>query len=44
MDLNELKEQTGVIIRKLDKSIKGFPKNKLAQVDETNEGLLISLA
>ena len=43
MDLNELKEQTGLSNKKWDKAIKGLTKNKLARVEKTEEGLLVSL-
>ena len=43
MDLNVLKEQTGLSNKKWDKAIKGLTKNKLARVEKTEEGLLVSL-
>jgi len=43
IDLNELKEQTGLSNKKWDKAIKGLTKNKLAQVEKTDAGLLVSL-
>ena len=43
MDLNELKDQTGLSNKKWDKAIKGLTKNKLAKVEKTAEGLLVSL-
>ena len=43
MDLNELKEQTGLSNKKWDKAIKGLTKNKLAKVEKTEEGLFVSL-
>jgi len=43
IDLNELKEQTGLSNKKWDKAIKGLTKNKLAKVEKTEEGLLVSL-
>jgi lysyl-tRNA synthetase class 2 len=43
IDLNELKEQTGLSNKKWDKAIKGLTKNKLARVEKTDEGLLVSL-
>ncbi len=43
VDLNELKAQTGLSNKKWDKAIKGLTKNKLARVEKTNAGLLVSL-
>jgi len=43
IDLNELKAQTGLSNKKWDKAIKGLTKNKLAKVEKTEEGLLVSL-
>ena len=43
IDLNALKEQTGLSNKKWDKAIKGLTTNKLAKVDNTNEGLFVSL-
>ncbi len=43
IDLNELKGQTGLSNKKWDKAIKGLTKNKLARVEKTDEGLLVSL-
>ena len=43
IDLNELKEQTGLSNKKWDKAIKGLTKNKLARVEKTEEGLFVSL-
>jgi len=43
IDLNELKGQTGLSNKKWDKAIKGLTKNKLAKVEKTNAGLLVSL-
>ena len=43
MDLNALKEQTGLSNKKWDMAIKGLTKNKLARVEKTEEGLLVSL-
>ena len=34
IDLNELKEQTGLSNKKWDKAIKGLTKNKLAKVEK----------
>jgi lysyl-tRNA synthetase class 2 len=44
IDLNELKGQTGLSNKKWDKAIKGLTKNKLAKVEKTDAGLLVSLA
>ena len=43
IDLNELKGQSGLSNKKWDKAIKGFTQNKLAKVDKTGKGLLVSL-
>ena len=43
IDLNELKERTGLSNKKWDKAIKGLTKNKLARVEKTDAGLLVSL-
>jgi lysyl-tRNA synthetase class 2 len=43
LDLNALKEQTGLSNKKWDKAIKGLTKNKVARVEKTNDGLLVSL-
>jgi len=43
MDLNELKEQTGLSNKKWDKAIKSLTKNKLARVEKTDAGLFVSL-
>ncbi|MDX2430232.1 MAG: hypothetical protein QNK35_04825 [Bacteroides sp.] len=43
MDLNALKEQTGLSNKKWDKAIKGLTKNNLARVEKTDAGLLVSL-
>jgi lysyl-tRNA synthetase class 2 len=43
IDLNELKGQTGLSNKKWDKAIKGLSKNKLARVEKTETGLLVSL-
>ena len=44
VDLNTLKEQTGLSNKKWDKAIKGLTQNKLARVEKTEEGLLVSVA
>jgi lysyl-tRNA synthetase class 2 len=41
VDLNALKEQTGLSNKKWDKAIKGLTKNNLARVEKTEEGLLV---
>jgi lysyl-tRNA synthetase class 2 len=43
IDQNELKDQTGLSNKKRDKAIKALTKNKLANVEKTEEGLLVSL-
>jgi lysyl-tRNA synthetase class 2 len=43
IDLNELKEQTGLSNKKWDKAIKGLTKNKVAKVEKTDAGLFVSL-
>ena len=43
MDLNALKEQTGLSNKKWDKAIKGLSHHKLARVEKTGEGLTVSL-
>ena len=43
MDLNVLKEQTGLSNKKWDKAIKGLTKNKVAKVEKTDAGLWVSL-
>ena len=43
MDLNELKSQAGLSNKKWDKAIKGLTKNKIAKVEKTDAGLLVSL-
>jgi len=43
IDLNDLKDQTGLSNKKWDKAIKGLTKNKLARVEKTDEGLLVSV-
>jgi lysyl-tRNA synthetase class 2 len=43
MDLNELKEQTGLSNKKWDKAIKGLTQNKHAKVEKTEEGLRVSV-
>jgi lysyl-tRNA synthetase class 2 len=42
-DLNALKEQTGLSNKKWDKALKGLTTNKLARVEKTEDGLLVSL-
>jgi lysyl-tRNA synthetase class 2 len=40
IDLNALKEQTGLSNKKWDRAIKGLTQNKLARVEKTGEGLV----
>ena len=44
IELNVLKEQTGLSNKKWDKAIKGLTKNNLARVEKTEEGLVVSVA
>jgi lysyl-tRNA synthetase class 2 len=43
MDLNSLKEQTGLSNKKWDKAIKALTQHKLARVEKTEEGLSVAL-
>jgi len=43
IDLNDLKEQTGLSNKKWDKAIKGLINNKLARVEKTEDGLMVSV-
>ncbi|MEZ5072017.1 MAG: lysine--tRNA ligase [Bacteroidales bacterium] len=43
IDLEVLKTQSGLSNKKWDKAIKGLTKNKLAKVEKTGEGLMVSL-
>ncbi len=43
IDLNGLKEQSGLSNKKWDKTIKGLTKNKVAAVTKTDEGLFVAL-
>ena len=43
IDLNELKEQSGLSNKKWDKAIKGLTKNKLARVEKTDAGFFVSV-
>jgi hypothetical protein len=43
INLNELKDQSGLSNKKWDKAIKGLTKNKLAKVEKAEEGLLVSV-
>jgi lysyl-tRNA synthetase class 2 len=43
VDLNELKEQTGISNKKWDIAIKGLRKHNLAKVEKTEEGLFVEL-
>lgn len=42
IDLNELKTKAGLSNKKWDKAIKGLTKNKLAKVEKTEGGLVVS--
>jgi lysyl-tRNA synthetase class 2 len=44
IDLNTLKEQSGLSNKKWDKSIKGLTKHNLVKVEKTLEGLLVTIA
>ena len=41
IELGDLKTQSGLSNKKWDKTIKGLTKNKLAQVNKTEEGLFV---
>ncbi len=43
LPLGDLKEQSGLSNKKWDKSIKELTKNKLAQVEKTDEGLFVEI-
>jgi lysyl-tRNA synthetase class 2 len=43
MDLNSLKEQSGLSNKKWDKTIKGLTKNGLAKINKTDEGLFVEV-
>ena len=43
IDLNELKGQTGLSNKKWYKAIKGLTQTKLARVEKTEDGLLVSV-
>ncbi len=43
IDLNQLKEQTGLSSKKWDKAIKGLTKNNLVKVEKTEEGLFVEM-
>jgi lysyl-tRNA synthetase class 2 len=43
MDLNELKAQAGLSNKKWDIAIKGLTQTKLARVEKTEDGLLVSV-
>ena len=43
IDLNDLKDQTGLSNKKWDLAIKGLRKHNVAKVEKTEEGLLVSL-
>ena len=44
LDLNTLKEQSGLSNKKWDKTIKGLTKHNLVKVEKTPEGLLVTMA
>jgi lysyl-tRNA synthetase class 2 len=44
VDLNELKDRTALSNKKWDRAIKGLTQHKLAKVEKTEAGLLVSLA
>ena len=44
MDLNTLKEQSGLSNKKWDKTIKGLTKHNLVKVEKTAEGLWVTMA
>ena len=44
VDLNELKDRTGLSNKKWDAAIKGLRKHNLAKVEKTEEGLFLELA
>ncbi|SHF03555.1 lysyl-tRNA synthetase, class II [Mariniphaga anaerophila] len=41
VDLNQLKEKSGLSNKKWDKAIKGLTKNNLAKVEKTEDGLMV---
>ena len=43
MELGDLKTQSGLSNKKWDKTIKGLTKNKLAQVNKTDDGLFVEV-
>jgi lysyl-tRNA synthetase class 2 len=43
MELSTLKDRAGLSNKKWDKSIKELTRNKLAQVNKTEEGLFIEV-
>ncbi len=43
VDLNMLKDQSGLSNKKWDKAIKGLTRHKLAKVEKTEEGLVVSV-
>jgi lysyl-tRNA synthetase, class II len=43
IDLNQLKEQSGLSNKKWDKALKGLTKNNLAKVEKTDEGLFVEV-
>jgi lysyl-tRNA synthetase class 2 len=43
LDLNSLKEQSGLSNKKWDKTIKGLTKNGLAKINKTDDGLIVEV-
>jgi len=43
IELNILKEQSGLSNKKWDATIKGLTKHKLAKVEKTDDGLFVDL-
>ena len=43
VDLNELKEKSGLSNKKWDKTIKGLTKYKLAKLEKTDDGLFVEV-
>jgi lysyl-tRNA synthetase class 2 len=44
VDLNALKDRTGLSNKKWDRAIKGLTQHKLARVEKTEAGFFVSLA
>ena len=43
MDLNALKENSGLSNKQWDKGIKGLSKHKIAKVEKTDSGLIVEI-